>query len=254
MKIFAIADLHLSFGKPEKNMEVFGDKWKGYTQKIETNWKKKITNDDLVLVAGDISWSMNIDGALIDLLWIDQLPGKKVLIKGNHDYWWGSLKKVYDALPPSISVIQNNVFNYKNITIGGARLWDSDEYSFESYIQFVENPKEKKITIEESIHKDLQKQIFERELVRLRLSLEQLDPKADLRIAMTHYPPLGADQHESRVSKILEEFKIDICVFGHLHNIKEGIKLYEKKNKIAYYLTSCDYLGFDPIEVKPQRC
>jgi len=227
-------------------MAFFGDVWKGYTDKIEKNWKNKITDDDLVLIAGDISWAMGQEVKL-DLDWIDALPGKKVMIKGNHDYWWASLKKVYEVLPESISVIQNNVFNYKGITIGGARLWDTKEYNFNEFVNFVENPNENKK--EKLIQQDLQEKIFEKELKRLELSLKELDPTANKRICMTHYPPISWDLNDSKASKILEKYKVDLCVFGHLHNIKKDRKLFGQKNGINYLLTSCDYLDFDPIEL-----
>lgn len=245
MKIFALADLHLSFSCPEKDMAFFGKTWEGYTDKIEKNWKQKISEKDLVLIAGDISWAMN-DEVQIDLAWIDKLPGKKVLIKGNHDYWWGSLKKVYQYLPPSISVIQNNTFEYKNISIGGSRLWDTQEYNFSQFIDFQDNPKENK---EKLIQQELQEKLFERELKRLELSLANLNPKAKMRIAMTHYPPISFDLKESKASKILERYKIDVCIFGHLHNIKKEASLFGEKNGVRYQLTSCDYLNFDPIEI-----
>lgn len=246
MKIFALADLHLSFSVPEKNMAFFGEVWEGYTDKIEKNWKEKITDDDLILIAGDISWAMK-EEVQLDLAWIDQLPGTKVIIKGNHDYWWGTLKKVYEYLPPSIHVIQNDVFNHKGISIGGSRLWDSKEYNFHKFIDFQENPRQKET--EEKIQEDLQEKIFERELKRLELSLSKLDPKAKKRICMTHYPPVSWDLKDSKASKILEKHSIDICVFGHLHNVKKEAKLFGEKNGIEYLLTSCDYLNFDPIQI-----
>lgn len=245
MKIFALADLHLSFSCPDKDMAFFGKIWEGYTDKIEKNWKEKISSDDLVLIAGDISWAMK-DEVQLDFAWIDRLPGKKVLIKGNHDYWWGSLKKVYEYLPPSISVIQNNTFDYKGISIGGTRLWDTTEYHFNQFIEFQENPKANK---EKLIQQDLEEKIFDRELKRLELSLSSLDPKAKVRIAMTHYPPISFDLKDSKASKILEKYNVDVCIFGHLHNIKKDTKLFGSKNGIEYLLTSCDYLDFDPIEI-----
>lgn len=244
MKIWAIADLHLSFSVPEKTMEVFGPEWIGYAQKIESNWKERICEDDLVLIAGDISWAMHLEQAKIDLAWIDQLPGTKVMIKGNHDYWWSSLSKVQKALPPSIHVIQNTVFNWKGVSVAGTRLWDTEEYAFDSFIEFkgtrpVSSKEEKKD----------QERIFLRELDRLELSLKSLDKKASLRIAMTHYPPIGSDLHASKVSALLEKYDVEICVFGHLHSLKQGVELFGSRGPIAYHLTSCDYLDFCPLQI-----
>lgn len=247
MKIWAIADIHLSFGVPSKTMEAFGEAWKNYGARIEENWRRLVHKDDLVLIAGDISWAIKWEDALVDLRWIDSLPGIKVMLKGNHDYWWSSLKKMQKDLPPSLHLIQNNSFTHNGITIGGSRLWDTSEYSFDQYIDYVPNPlvNEK----EKNIQEDLGDDIFKRELVRLRLSLETLDPKAHTRIAMTHYPPIGPDMLDSTASKILEEFKIQYVVFGHLHNLKKGTKLFGEKNGIQYLFTAADYLQFVPIQV-----
>ncbi|MDP1608763.1 MAG: metallophosphoesterase [Chlamydiales bacterium] len=253
MKIWAIGDLHLSFGVANKSMDVFGPGWQDHAQQIEKNWKHSIAPEDLVLIPGDISWAMKLEDAIADLQWIHQLPGTKVMIKGNHDYWWGSLSKVTKALPPSIHIIQNNAFFYQGIAIGGARLWDTPEYSFSAYVDFRENPRAK--DPEERIQEDLTDKLFERELERLKMSLSALNKEAKLRIAMTHYPPIGANLAPSRASKILEEYKIDICVFGHLHNLKEGCNLFnnnelhekDETNPIRYVLTSSDYIRFQPV-------
>ena len=246
MKIWALADLHLSFGAPDKSMEAFGKSWENYHSRIETNWKNCIDPKDLVLIAGDISWAMKLEDAMKDLLWIDALPGTKVLLKGNHDYWWPSNKKLEEALPPSIHFVNNNAFTINHITIGGSRLWDTTEYAFGDYITFVESPlvKEKPQKPE-----DVQR-IYTRELERLRLSLEQLDSNASFRIAMTHYPPIGADLKPSQASQILESFHINVCVFGHLHNIKKETTLFGEKNGIQYLYTAADYLNFEPMLVK----
>jgi len=248
MKVWALADLHLSFSVPEKSMEFFGPVWKDYADKIAAHWKKEIAPDDLVLIAGDISWAMRWEQALIDLNWIAALPGKKVLLRGNHDYWWGSFKKMSENLPPSLYLIQNNSLSFDGISIGGARLWDSNEYSFGNYIEYVENPRATKNFLE-SPQDDSAEKIFERELIRLQLSLQSMDKHAKIRIALTHYPPISADLQPSRASKLLEENGIKICIFGHLHNIKKGAQLFGEKNGIRYLLTSSDYLGFNPLRI-----
>lgn len=246
MAIWAIGDLHLAFGAPEKTMEVFGPAWKDYANRIQKNWRELVQGDDLVLIPGDISWAKTLEDALVDLKWIDALPGTKVIMKGNHDYWWPSNKKLKETLPPSIHFIHNNVFNWNGVTIGGSRLWDTEEYSFNDYIEFQENPLAK----EKVIDRELEQKIFSRELERLRMSLNELDDKASFRIAMTHYPPISADLQDSEASKILEAYGINVCVFGHLHNIKRGIPLFGKKNQIHYLFTSADYLDFKPLLIK----
>lgn len=245
MTIWAISDPHLSFGVPNKNMDVFGPLWKDYTQKMEKNWRALVEPDDLVLIPGDISWAMTLDEALVDLNWIDALPGTKVIIRGNHDYWWSSGAKMSKIMPPSIQFIQNSALLWNDVALGGSRLWDTPEYNFNEYIHFQENPKAK----EKTSTKDDAEKIFLRELERLRLSLSQMDKKAKKRIALTHYPPIGAHLLPSRASKILEEFQIDTCVFGHLHNLKKGTTLFGKARGVDYFLTSCDYLDFTPIKI-----
>ena len=246
MHIWAIGDLHLSFGIPDKSMDIFGLKWKDHAEKIASNWRELISHDDLVLIPGDISWAMKPEDAIPDLEWIDSLPGTKVMIKGNHDFWWGSYKKARAITPPSIHLIQNNTFLFQGIAIGGARLWDTPEYSFNKFVEFQENPKAKK---EELVQEDLNQNIFNRELERLKLSLKEMDKEANIRIAMTHYPPIGAEMKPSRASQILEENNIDLCVFGHLHNFNESALSFGEHNGVRYFLTSCDYLHFKPIKL-----
>ncbi len=248
MQIFAISDLHLSLSSPEKTMEDFGDIWKNYQTKIKNNWEKTVSGNDLVLISGDISWAIKLKDALIDLEWLHSLPGKKVILRGNHDYWWPSVSKLKEALPPSISFIQNNSLSFEDVSIAGTRLWDTKEYNFNDYINFVYNPKQKK-DIQEEIQKDLSEKIFLRELERLKLSLETMDKKAKTKIVMTHYPPISADLKDSQVSKLLEKYNIDICIFGHLHNLKREKKMFGEKNNINYILASADYIDFTPIKI-----
>jgi predicted phosphohydrolase len=250
LRIWAIGDLHLSFGVPDKSMDVFGPNWKDHAHRIAANWKAVVHPEDLVLIPGDISWAMKLEDAIADLQWIDALPGTKVLLKGNHDYWWGSLKQMARILPPSIHIIQNNAFLWKDVAIGGARLWDTPEYTFSPFIEFQENPREKKKdATEDLIQEELSQKLFDRELERLRLSLQAMDKNAKIRIAMTHYPPIGADLQNSRASQILEQNGIQVVVFGHLHNIRAGESLFGEKNGIRYLLTSSDYLHFQPTPV-----
>lgn len=245
MTIWAIADLHLSFGVPEKTMEVFGPEWKDYGAKIKSAWGKVVDPEDLILVAGDISWAMRGEQAEVDLQWIEALPGTKVLIKGNHDYWWSSLSKAKKLCPPSIHLIQNNSFTWGDYSIGGARLWDTDEYSCNACIEFRETsvPSSKE-------EKPDQERLYNRELERLELSLKALDQKAAKRLVMTHYPPLGLDMKPTRASQLLEKYNVDVCVFGHLHSVKKETPLFGELNGIEYHLTSCDYLDFKPLRLQ----
>lgn len=238
--IWTIADLHLSFGVPSKSMEVFGPAWKNYQEKMEKSWDALVAPEDLVLLPGDISWALHMEDALVDLNWIDKRPGTKVMIKGNHDYWWPSSSKLKAVMPPSIHFIYNNSFDFGEISVAGTRLWDTPEYDFSSVVEFVPNPRVKAEpqTIDEEEH------IFVRELERLKNSLRCLNPKAKLRIVMTHYPPIGADLAPSRASALLEEYKVDICIFGHLHNVPPGKLNFGTARGVRYIFASADYLDF----------
>lgn len=244
MSIWAIADLHLSFGVPDKEMDVFGPQWEGYTEKIFQAWSQKIAPTDLVLIAGDISWAMTPEEARLDFEWIDSLPGTKYFIRGNHDYWWGSLAKIKPILPPSCHLIQNNSLMWNDIAVGGARLWDCPALNFNDIIAFQSNSRVK----EKVENKEEMERIYQRELGRLEASLKTLSPNAKTRIAMTHYPPIGVNFEETAASQLLEKYRVDICVFGHLHNVKPNLSLFGSHRGIRYYLTSCDSLeGFSPI-------
>lgn len=247
MSVWAIADLHLSFATPGKKMDVFGPKWVSHEEKVKSHWEKLISPEDLVIIAGDISWAKHLEEAKVDLEWIDRLPGTKVILRGNHDYWWASNKKMKTIMPPSIHFIHNNTFDWGDITIGGSRLWDSDEYNFNEFIEWKEV--EGANISEGDEDESSRRKIFERELGRLQLSLKGLNPDSKIRIAMTHYPPIGADLKGSEVSAILEEHNIDFCIFGHLHSLKDGLELFGRRNGVQYVLTSCDYLNCTPIKL-----
>jgi hypothetical protein len=229
-------------------MDIFGKQWVGHPDKIRKHWLELIKEDDLVLLPGDISWAMLPEEAAPDLKWIGDLPGTKVMIRGNHDYWWSSLAKVKSVLPPSIHLVQNDVFRWENVAVCGARLWDTPEYGFGGYVQMMENPKANKlIQVEDpaAIEK-----IFARELGRLEMSLKALpkDPRI-MKIAMTHYPPIGPDLKPSRASALLEKYGVSVCVFGHVHNVTPGNLPFGTKNGVSYHLVACDYRNFEPLKL-----
>ncbi len=207
-------------------MDVFGPNWADYMDKIEKNWRNVVQSDDLVLIAGDISWAMHLDDALVDLEWIAALPGTKVMIRGNHDYWWSSLSKVRRILPPTLHIIQNDSFTWNGYSIGGTRLWDSPEFNF-------------------GMEVEVDEKIFERELQRLELSLKSMSEEK--RIVMTHYPPIGADLKPSRVSALLEHYHVQCCIFGHLHAVEN--MPFGELSGVHYILTAADYLDFKPLKI-----
>ncbi len=252
MKVFAISDPHLSLATPGKKMDVFGPEWAGHPHVMAERWRGLVHEDDIVLVAGDISWAMRLDGALPDLEFLASLPGRKVLIRGNHDYWWASRSKVRAALPDGMYAVQNDAVLIDGVAVAGARLWDDPEIEygelrlrrpgFESGIE----------TAPPKPHKENEK-IFLRELNRLELSLGALASDAGLKIVMVHYPPLGPDLGSSRAARIIEAAGVSHCVFGHLHALlpAEENPLFGFQNGVAYRLTSCDYVDFTPVEISP---
>lgn len=248
MRIWALADVHLAFGVPSKSMEVFGPSWENYQNKIQAAWTRLVKAEDIVLIPGDISWAIHMEDALVDLNWIHALPGTKIILKGNHDYWWPSSSKLKKVLPSSIHFIYNNALEMHGIAFGGTRLWDTSEFTYDQFIEYQDNPRVRQKSEEELAHKtEEDERIFERELERLNLSLSQLDPKASLRIALVHYPPIGPDLKPSRASKILEDHQIDICVFGHMHNVKKGSLPLGEARGVRYVFTAADYLDFEPV-------
>lgn len=246
MAIWAIADLHLSFGVTDKSMDLFGPAWQDHAHKIQTHWHEHIDAKDLVLIAGDISWAMKTEEAILDLQWIDALPGKKIIIKGNHDFWWPSYTKLKKILPPSIEAVHHNVITINSVAIGGARLWDSAEYQFNEYIQW-QGPAP---TLSDHTPEEREKR-WKKEQLRLEMSLCKLPIEASIKIAMTHYPPIGADLRTSSTHQILKKMGVDICVFGHLHNVPPTTLPFGVKDHIHYHLTSCDYLNFIPKRIVP---
>ena len=228
MKIFAISDLHLA-NSCDKPMDVFGGNWEGYTDKIKEKWKAKVSEEDVVLIAGDISWAMKLEEVSDDLAWIDELPGKKIIIKGNHEYWWKSISAVREILPDSMLAIQNDALKIGKFVFCGTRGWTV--------------PEEKKELSDEDM------KIFKREVERLKLTLtyaNSLLEEGDTLVSMIHYPPFGSDKADTEFTKLFEEFGVDTVVFGHIHG-KTNCPLVWNKNGVKYYFTSTDHIDNDPV-------
>lgn len=230
MKIFAISDLHLSIAS-DKPMNVFGGSWEGYWEKIKENWLNKVTENDVVLVAGDISWGMNLEQALPDLEAIAALPGKKVLTKGNHDYWWSTYKKITSLNLENMYFIQNNAVKIGDYIFCGTRGWtvdDDDDFSSED------------------------KKIYDREVIRLGLTLksaEQLRVNGETIVGMIHYPPFNYRFEDSDFTKLFEEYGVKKVIYGHLHGNSARFKDIVNKRETNFYLTSCDFLKNDLLEI-----
>lgn len=224
MKVFAISDLHLSVNNP-KPMDIFGPVWDGYLDKIFSEWKEKVSENDLVLLAGDFSWAMKLEEAIADFNLLKDLPGKKVLIRGNHDYWWNAISTLRKNLPPSFYAIQNDAIKFGNIVLCGTRGWQVLENNMER------TPEDEKI--------------FNREIIRLEMTLQaaqKMRNENDKVFCMMHYPPMNALKEDSPFSLLLEKYKVDKVIYGHLHGLK-NVETYFIKNGIEYYLTSCDVVN-----------
>ncbi|GAB6087115.1 metallophosphoesterase [Alkaliphilus crotonatoxidans] len=224
MALYGIADLHLSFDQP-KPMDIFGDHWFKHYEKIKEDWMSRVKADDTVLIPGDISWAMKLKDAMVDLEWIQELPGKKILIKGNHDYWWGSISKL-NQLFESMIFLQNSFHPYQDYAICGTRGW---------------------ICPNESRFTEQDEKIYLREVQRLRASLGQAH-RAGYRnkIVMLHYPPTNDQLEPSLFTDLCQEFEVEQVVYGHLH----GEDAYDAGLKgnyqgIQFNLISCDYLNFN---------
>ena len=229
MRIFAISDLHLSFGV-DKPMDIFGPQWVGHADKIRESWDSRITDDDWVLVGGDTSWGLSLDEAKPDLDWVGERPGRKILIKGNHCTWWHSLAKVEAVIDGSMQLLQNNAFKLPDGTVViGARLWDPPDAPW----------------ADESANK-----IFAREINRLKLSIEagkKLDGERVL--ALIHYPPRYSDGRVTEAVSLLEEAGVSVCIYGHLHGKDHKYGFQGEAGGIRYYLTACDAIDFEPFEI-----
>ena len=228
MKVFAISDLHLS-SAVNKPMDIFGPGWGNYFEKITADWKEKVQKDDVVLIGGDISWGISIEEASPDFALLSALPGRKVVLRGNHDYYWNSLSKLRTAFPDFL-FLQNNCIRIGNILIVGSRGWT--------------------IPTNDSSEEDVK--IYKRELMRLKMSLDALKNQRcddDYVIALLHFPPFDVLFNDSEVTAMLEEYRVDKVLYGHLHGKNARVNLTIEKNGITYHLTSCDLIGNKLIEV-----
>lgn len=225
MPLFAIADLHLSF-TVNKPMDRFGPQWAGHPEKIARAWRERVTPQDTVLVCGDTSWAMRLDEAAADLAYLGDLPGRKILLRGNHDYWWGSAAKVRRALPPGIDLLQNDCQIVEGWAVCGARGWG---------IPTAETP-------------DTDRAIYDRDVGRLRLSLEQAPPGLP-RLAMLHYPPWMPGFETTAVRDVLHAAGVRVVVYGHLHGLAPGTYPDAEFDGIRYHCVSSDLVAFAPRRI-----
>ena len=223
MSIFAIADLHLP-GGDIKPMDIFGAHWADHFERISQDWRSRVKDDDIVLLPGDISWAMSLPDAIPDLKAIGELPGKKVLLRGNHDYWWSSISRVRDALPENMYAVQNDCVCIDDTVICGTRGWN--------------------LPGEQTTADDMK--IYQRELLRLNMTLTQARRMAADRpiVCMMHFPPLTEAVRDSGFVELLQQFGISDVVYGHLHGAGLKTAFKGEYRGIRFHLVSCDGLGF----------
>ena len=224
MHIYAISDLHLPGGQ-DKPMSLFGEIWENHFEKICTDWRARVEESDVVLIGGDICWAMNLPQALQDLQAIGQLPGKKVIIRGNHDYWWGSIQRLREALPLGMYALQNDALCLGDVVICGSRGWLC--------------PNDGQFTLQDN-------KIYLREAQRMRLSLtaaRKFGCDKPL-IAMIHYPPLNDKKEPSHFTDLFEEYGVDHVIYGHLHGPSLQRAFKGERAGIRYHQTSCDGCDF----------
>lgn len=229
MALYAISDLHLSLSG-DKPMDVFSEEWKNHDMRIRENWLKKVKEEDTVLLAGDLSWSVKLQGGREELDFVAGLPGRKIIIKGNHDYWWGSITKL-NSMYDNMDFIQNNFFSYEDYAICGTRGW---------------------VIPGSSLFKEEDEKLFRREVLRLKMSLDAAKKRGFQKfIVMIHYPPVNETFKDSEFTDIFEEYGVETVIYGHLHGKSLQRVMTGERNGVEYILTSCDYIGFDPVLIKP---
>lgn len=224
MAIYAIGDLHLSFGV-DKPMDVFGEIWKDHPNKLIYGFQE-IQENDWVILAGDTSWAMTLEQAAPDFAFVDALPGKKLLIKGNHDYWWETATKTKRCFAEhgihSIDILHNNAFLYEDTAVCGTRGWFLDQ-------------------------EDQSGKVYRRELCRLESSLKAGQALGARRtVCALHYPPLYLGYECREITDMLADYRVDCCLFGHLHGASHKLAVTGLHKGVEYRLVSADAIGFVP--------
>lgn len=224
--IFAIGDLHFDYTK-EKPMDIFGKKWVNHEEKIMNYWKETVKEEDTVLLVGDTSWGLKLEDALCDLQRIDELPGKKIITKGNHDYWWGSLNKMHSLGYSTLHFLNNNAYSIGEVTVYGTRGWaarDSAEFSRND------------------------EKIYLREVGRLKNSLTSHMTEGP-KIAMIHYPPFNQDFTPNEFSQLLAEYGVELCIYGHLHGPGHRYVFEGELLGVQYRCVASDFVNFQVQEL-----
>ncbi len=227
MALYALGDLHLCLGAP-KPMDIFGGAWVGYLDKLKQGLSV-VTEDDTLVLAGDLSWAMDLKEAAADFAWIDKIPGRKIILKGNHDYWWSTAAKFYRFCEENgfsdQYILNNNHYVYENTAICGTRGWFFEE--------------------EHSGEHD--EKVFRRELLRLEASLRSAGSLE--KIVFLHYPPRYKGYECPQILELLKKYDVRRCYYGHLHGASHGLALEGVWDGIEYRLVAADKVNFCPVRV-----
>lgn len=237
MSIFAIADLHLSFAPDnDKPMDIFGQRWKDHPERIRENWCSNVKEEDTVVVAGDISWGLKLEDAMYDLDWISRLPGRKILLKGNHDLWWAGITRL-NAMYENMLFLQNDAcfvpLEEEGVWICGSRGW---------------------ITPDDDTYREADEKIYKREILRLRASLEYAKARAkasESMIGFLHYPPAAKAGKFTGFMQAFEDFGVKEVYYGHIHG-EEGFRsaIQGEFYGTGYHLISADYLDCRLLKIR----
>lgn len=229
MALYAIGDLHLCLGSP-KPMDVFGGAWTDYMDKLKKGLSV-IGPDDTTVLLGDLSWALDLEQAQADFAWINQIPGRKIILKGNHDYWWSTAAKFNKFCEENgfsnMQILNNNHFEYDGWAICGTRGWFYESERSDGHDE----------------------KVFKRELLRLETSLKSA---GDLnKLVFLHYPPKYKGYECTQIMELFDKYQVRRCYYGHLHGPSHGLAMEGLWNSVEYRLVSADRLDFQPLAVFP---
>lgn len=229
MSLYVIGDLHLCFCNPSKTMSIFAG-WENYQERIKSNWLETVNDNDMVVLAGDISWGMTREEAQPDFKFINELPGQKIILKGNHDYWWGTIKKIEDFLSTegfdTIKILHNNHYAYGSYGICGTRGWVNMNGETQD------------------------EKVLKREVQRLETSIKSAVSAGLEPLVFMHYPPIFATSFNYDILEILYRYNIKECYYGHVHGRSaHELAIKNTYDGINFHLISGDYIQFKPEKV-----
>ncbi len=228
MALFVMGDLHLSLSS-DKSMDIFGG-WENYVERIKENWNREVSPEDTIVVPGDISWAMSLKEAVADFRYIHELPGRKIILKGNHDYWWTTAAKMNNFLAEngfnSIFILHNNHYAYENYGICGTRGWINDD----------SEPADAKV--------------LAREAQRLETSIASAENAGLEPLVFLHYPPLYGNEYNPDLLEVMYRHNIKRCWYGHIHGRKGHQNAVNgERDGIVFQLVSADYVQFCPVKI-----